>query len=187
MVSYCATLLTKLSASCSDKPKKKKSSKKSRTGSEAAQFDQKTIQEFKEAFGIMDQDKDGVISKSDLRDLYAQMGSVASDSQIENMLKEAPGPINFTVFLTLFGERLTGTDPESTIIGAFQMFDKTDSGQITEETLLKILNNKRGEPFSQEEIDAMYKGKPPISGGKVDYKAFAHLITTGAQEELASV
>uniref|UniRef100_A0A915E7F0 Uncharacterized protein n=1 Tax=Ditylenchus dipsaci TaxID=166011 RepID=A0A915E7F0_9BILA len=30
----------------------------------------------------------------------------------------------------------------------------------------------------------MYKGKPPISGGKVDYKAFAHQITTGAQEEL---
>lgn len=88
--------------------KAKKKSKKSRTGSEAAQFDQKTIQEFKEAFGIMDQNKDGVIDKSDLRDLYAQMGSVASDSQIDAMLKEAPGPINFTVFLTLFGERLTG-------------------------------------------------------------------------------
>jgi myosin regulatory light chain 12 len=56
----------------------------------------------------MDQDKDGVISKSDLRDLYAMMGTVAGDSQIEKMLGEAPGPINFTVFLTLFGERLTG-------------------------------------------------------------------------------
>lgn len=45
------------------KAAKKKSSKK-RSGSEAAQFDQKTIQEFKEAFGIMDQDKDGVITKA---------------------------------------------------------------------------------------------------------------------------
>lgn len=86
----------------------KKKVRKSRTGSEAAQFDQKTIQEFKEAFGIMDQNKDGVIDKNDLKDLYAMMGSVASDSQIDTMLKEAPGPINFTVFLTLFGERLTG-------------------------------------------------------------------------------
>lgn len=80
---------------------------------------------------------------------------------------------------------VAGTDPEATIIGAFQMFDKTDSGFISEEQLMKILTNKRGEPFSQDEIDAMQKGKPPISGGKVDYKAFAHLITTGAQEELA--
>uniref|UniRef100_A0A914RYK0 Myosin regulatory light chain n=1 Tax=Parascaris equorum TaxID=6256 RepID=A0A914RYK0_PAREQ len=28
------------------------------------------------------------------------------------MVNEAPGPINFTMFLTLFGEKLTGTDPE---------------------------------------------------------------------------
>ncbi|CAJ0562054.1 unnamed protein product, partial [Mesorhabditis spiculigera] len=33
------------------------------------------------------------------------------------MLKEASGPLNFTTFLTLFGERLTSTDPEATIIG----------------------------------------------------------------------
>jgi Ca2+-binding EF-hand superfamily protein len=167
--------------------KVKKVKKKSRTGSEASTFDQKTIQEFKEAFGIMDQDKDGVISKQDLKDLYATLGAIASDSQIDNMLKEAPGPINFTVFLTLFGERLTGTDPEPTIIGAFQMFDKTDCGQVAEETLLKILKNKRGEPLTEDEIQSMYKGSPPISGGKVDYKAFAHLITTGAAEELAKV
>lgn len=160
---------------------------KKRTGSEAAQFDQKTIQEFKEAFGIMDQDKDGVIDKNDLKNLYAMMGTVASDSQIDSMLKEAPGPINFTVFLTLFGERLTGTDPEATILGAFQMWDKADTGFITEEQLLSVLKNKRGEPLNESEIEAMYKGKPPISGGKVDYKAFARQITTGAQEELAAV
>jgi len=163
---------------------KKKVPRKTRSGSEAAQFDAKTIQEFKEAFGIMDQDKDGVIDKNDLKNLYALIGSVASDSLIDSMLKEAPGPINFTVFLTLFGERLTGTDPEATIIGAFQMFDKADHGFISEEELTKILKNKRGDPLKDDEIDAMYKGKPPISGGKVDYKAFAHQICTGAQEEM---
>ncbi|KAK0407627.1 hypothetical protein QR680_003499 [Steinernema hermaphroditum] len=167
------------------KATKKKSSKK-RSGSEAAQFDQKTIQEFKEAFGIMDQDKDGVISKNDLKDLYASMGQIASDKQIDDMIAEASGPLNFTVFLTLFGERLTGTDPEATIVGAFQMFDKTDSGKISEEQLTKILQNKRGEPLDDDELKAMYKGNPPIEGGQVDYKAFAHLITTGAQEELAN-
>uniref|UniRef100_A0A1I8ECC7 EF-hand domain-containing protein n=2 Tax=Wuchereria bancrofti TaxID=6293 RepID=A0A1I8ECC7_WUCBA len=130
------------------KAAKKKSSKK-KSGSEAAQFDQKTIQEFKEAFGIMDQNKDGIIDKQDLKDLYAMMGQIASDAQIDAMIKEAPGPINFTVFLTLFGEKLTG------------------------------------EPFDDDEIKAMYKGKPPVENGQVDYKAFAHLITTGAAEELA--
>lgn len=45
------------------------------------------------------------------------------------------------------------------------MFDKTDSGFITEESLTKILKNKRGDPLSDSDIEAMYKGKPPISGG----------------------
>ena len=31
------------------------------------------------------------------------------------MMNEAPGPINFTMFLTMFGERLQGTDPEEVI------------------------------------------------------------------------
>lgn len=34
-------------------------------------------------------------------------------------MNEAPGPINFTMFLTLFGERLQGTDPEDVIKNAF--------------------------------------------------------------------
>uniref|UniRef100_A0A0B7BXD7 EF-hand domain-containing protein n=1 Tax=Arion vulgaris TaxID=1028688 RepID=A0A0B7BXD7_9EUPU len=167
------------------KATKKKGTKK-RSGSEATSFDQKTIQEFKEAFGIMDQDKDGVISKNDLKDLYASMGQIASDKQIDDMIKEASGPINFTVFLTLFGERLTGTDPEATIVGAFAMFDKKECGKITEDELLKILKNKRGEPLDDDEIQAMYKGKPPLDAGMVDYKAFAKVITTGAQDELAA-
>lgn len=47
------------------------------------------------------------------------------------MLKEAPGDdgkINFTMFLTLFGERLKGTDPEDVIRNAFQCFDEPGSG-----------------------------------------------------------
>jgi len=145
------------------------------------------IAEFKEVFQIMDQNKDGIIDKSDLKDLYAQMGQVASDSQIDEMLKEADGPLNFAAFLSLFGDRLGGTDPEDTIFGAFQMFDRAKTGFISEADLLKILQNKRyGEPFTEKELDAMHKGKPPIEGGQVDYKAFAHLITTGAQDELAN-
>ena len=160
---------------------------KKRGGSDAmTTFDQKTINEFKEAFTLMDQNKDGVIDKSDLKDLYAMMGQIASDSQLDEMIKEAPGPINFTTFLTLFGERLTGTDPEDTIIGAFKMFDKKDTGFIKEDELKRILTNKKGDPLTDDEIKAMYKGSPPIKDGQVDYKAFARLITTGAQDEMNS-
>lgn len=165
--------------------KAKKAGKK-RSGSDAFQsFDQKTINEFKEAFGIMDQNKDGYIDKGDLKDLYASMGQIPNDKMLDDMIKEAGDKINFTVFLTLFGERLTGTDPEDVIVGAFKMFDPKDTGELKEDELIRILQNKRGDPLTADEIESMYKGKPPIDGGKVDYKAFAKLITTGAQDELS--
>ena len=43
-------------------------------------------------------------------------------------MSEAPGPINFTMFLTMFGERLNGTDPEDVIKNAFACFDKDNTG-----------------------------------------------------------
>lgn len=59
----------------SAKSKLKKAMPQKRSKSDAMQtFDPKQIQEFKEAFTVMDNNKDGIIDKSDLRDLYAMMG-----------------------------------------------------------------------------------------------------------------
>ena len=44
-------------------------------------------------------------------------------------MSDAPGAINFTMFLTLFGERLQGTDPEDVIKNAFGCFD--EENQVT--------------------------------------------------------
>ena len=45
------------------------------------------------------------------------------------MINEAPGAINFTMFLTMFGEKLTGTDPEDVIKNAFGCFDEDGTGR----------------------------------------------------------
>lgn len=47
------------------------------------------------------------------------------------MMNEAPGPINFTMFLTMFGEKLNGTDPEDVIRNAFACFDEEGTGEST--------------------------------------------------------
>ncbi|VDM98517.1 unnamed protein product [Thelazia callipaeda] len=77
-----------------------------------AMFDQAQIQEFKEAFNMIDQNRDGFIDVQDLQDMFASLGKEVNEDFLEKMISEAPGPINFTMFLTLFGEKLTGTDPE---------------------------------------------------------------------------
>lgn len=37
------------------------------------------------------------------------------------------------------------------------MFDKKETGKLKEEDLIKILQNRRGEPLDDDEIKAMYK------------------------------
>lgn len=51
-----------------------------------------------------------------------------TDQYLEAMMAEAPGPINFTMFLTMFGEKLNGTDPEDVIKNAFACFDEENKG-----------------------------------------------------------
>merc|ERR1711970_420959 len=80
-----------------------------------AMFDQTQIQEFKEAFNMIDQNKDSLIDEDDLANIYASLGKNPTDSELTAMVKQAPGPINFTMFLTMFGEKLNGTDPEDVI------------------------------------------------------------------------
>ncbi|XP_041588395.1 myosin regulatory light polypeptide 9-like [Vulpes lagopus] len=94
-----------------------------------AMFDQSQIQEFKEAFNMIDQNRDGFIDKEDLHDMLASLGKNPTDEYLEGMMSEAPGPINFTMFLTMFGEKLNGTDPEDVIRNAFACFDEEASGQ----------------------------------------------------------
>lgn len=55
----------------------------------------------------------GIIFWNTICDLLWKMISAAGrlnvkNEELEDMVKEAPGPINFTVFLTMFGEKLKG-------------------------------------------------------------------------------
>lgn len=114
-------------------------------------FDMSQIQEFKEAFFMIDQDRDGFISKEDLQDIFASLGKPDCDQMIDSMLSEASGPINFTMFLTLFGIKMNVTDSEEVITNAFSCFDEKGTGFISEENLRHAITTM-GDRFSTEEV-----------------------------------
>lgn len=58
---------------------------------------------------------------------------MCTDAELESMISEAPGPINFTTFLTIFGDRVSGTDDEAVILNAFAQYDEGD-GKCNEDT-----------------------------------------------------
>ncbi|XP_053196650.1 myosin light chain 5-like [Scomber japonicus] len=146
-------------------------------------FEQTQIQEFKEAFTLIDQNRDGFIDKEDLKDTYASLGKLnVKDKELEEMLKEATGPINFTMFLTLFGEKLHGTDPEDTILNAFKMFDPKLTGFIHKDELQKALMTQ-ADKFTSEEVKQMFQSSNIDTSGNLDYKSLCYIITHGEEQE----
>ncbi|XP_021507158.2 myosin regulatory light chain 10 isoform X2 [Meriones unguiculatus] len=146
-------------------------------------FDQSQIQEFKEAFTIMDQNRDGFIDKEDLRDTFAALGRInVKNEELEAMLKGAPGPINFTVFLTMFGEKLKGTDPEETILHAFKVFDTEGKGFVKADVIKEKLMTQ-ADRFSEEEVKQMFAAFPPDVCGNLDYRNLCYVITHGEEKD----
>ncbi|KAM3935555.1 myosin regulatory light chain 10 [Leptodactylus fuscus] len=164
-------------------PKKAKKKVEGAGSNVFSMFDQSQIQEFKEAFTIMDQNRDGFIDKGDLRDTFAALGRInVKSEELDDMVKEAPGPINFTVFLTMFGEKLKGTDPEETILNAFKIFDPDGKGHIKADYIREMLTTQ-ADRFSQEEISQMFNAFPPDVAGNLDYKNLCYVITHGEEKD----
>ncbi|XP_027007005.2 myosin regulatory light chain 2, atrial isoform isoform X1 [Tachysurus fulvidraco] len=171
----------------SDKASKKTAAKRKNTQRASsnvfAMFEQSQIQEFKEAFGCIDQDRDGVIKKSDLKETYAQLGKLnVSDEELDAMLAEGKGPINFTVFLSLFGEKLNGTDPEDTILNAFKLFDPESTGFVKKDEFRRLLMNQ-ADKFTAEEVEQAFSLAPIDVSGNIDYKSLCYIITHGDEKE----
>ncbi|CAG5105138.1 Oidioi.mRNA.OKI2018_I69.chr1.g1868.t1.cds [Oikopleura dioica] len=160
-------------------------------------FEQPQIQEFKEAFGMIDANRDGFIDKEDLRSTYASLGGKSKGvnpgpqlgirdmdmKKLEAMMEEANAQsINFTAFLNMLADKLHGTDPEDVIVSAFKLFDPDGKGVISKQKLDEVLTHT-GERFSAKELESVYSFTTPDADGMVDYKSLCYVITHGQEEE----
>ncbi|XP_040576263.1 myosin regulatory light chain 2 [Lepeophtheirus salmonis] len=157
------------------------SKKAKRSGSNIfALFSQKQIQEFKEAFGIMDTDKDGTISAGDLKAVFSSVGKSVSDGEVSDMLSEAPGPVNFTQLVTLFAEKMAGgTDEDDVILKSFDAFEI--NGKIDAEMFKHSLMTW-GDKFTDSEINDAF-GEFQIEGGQIDSAHLKGLMVAKKEDE----
>lgn len=166
----------------SRKTKKPKKRAQRATSNVFAMFGQDQIQEFKEAFNMIDQNRDGFVDKEDLHDMLASLGKDPTDQYLDEMMAEAPGPINFTMFLTMFGEKLNGTDPEDVIRNAFACFDDSNTGKLNEDYLRELLTTM-GDRFTEDQVEDMFR-EAPIDNqtGDFDYKQFVKILKHGKKD-----
>ncbi|KAN0060595.1 hypothetical protein ACQY0O_007247 [Thecaphora frezii] len=152
-------------------------------------FSPKQIQGFKEAFNMMDQDSDGLITRSDLSVMLQNLGQEPSPALLDSYSTSAlggdhNGSINFTQFLTMFGQHLAELDEAATLKEAFECFDEKDDGWI-ETNELRYWLGEVGDRMSDSEIDRLLSG-PFVdrSGKNFNYKAFVEAIKMSEPAEL---
>ncbi|XP_060871442.1 LOW QUALITY PROTEIN: myosin regulatory light polypeptide 9-like [Metopolophium dirhodum] len=123
-------------------------------------FDRAQIHDFRRAFNLMDQNKDEFLDKNDLHDTLVSLGQDPNVDRLEGIVNEASVPIDFPIFLTLFSERLRGTDPEDVIKNVFKYFDENDESHVD---LLRELLVTMGDRFTDEDADGILIHETPIS------------------------
>merc|ERR1711910_110519 len=117
-------------------------------------FSHSAIQQFKEAFGIMDTNKDGLLSSDDLVAAFGAHGKSIGSGDAQAMLDEVDGPMNFTQMVTLFATKMAGgSDDDDVILASFEAF----------RAQLMTFGNK----FSASEVDDAF-AEFQIDGGMID-------------------
>merc|ERR1711978_309138 len=160
-----------------------KSKKKKSTSNVFSQFEQQQIQEFKEAFQMIDADRNGIITVGDLKATYASLGVRNIDQdELEKMICEAGAPINFTIFLSMLADKLHGTDSEDVILKAFKVFDPENKGTVHKDYIAQVLKTN-ADRFNDDEMTQMFSLAEPNEEGMVDYKALCYTLTHGSSAD----
>ncbi|KAM8895963.1 myosin regulatory light chain 12B-like [Lycaon pictus] len=105
---------------------------------------------------MTDKNRDGFTNKDNLHDMLASLRKNSTDGYLNATIKDALGPVNFTLFLMMFGEKLNGTDPEDVTKNTFSCFDEEAAGTIQEHFLRELLT-ATGDWFPDKEVPELYR------------------------------
>ncbi|XP_078347827.1 neo-calmodulin-like [Oculina patagonica] len=120
-------------------------------------IDKEQLKQLKEAFNLIDQDRDGVISKKDLQTILISLGQKPTDAELRDMLNEVgmPGSVDFARFLSMFASKMGAADPEDLIRNAFTCFDEDCDGYINLEEFKELLMTM-GLRLTEQQVDEVF-------------------------------
>merc|ERR1739848_743625 len=126
-------------------------------GNNEGGFSQEQLDMYKECFKLMDIDKDGTLSKSDLRAAFDNVGKLMDEGELDAMLGEVGGGCNFDNMVKMFQEKMAGgsNDPDDLIVRAFKAYEV--EGKIEAEMFRHALMNF-GDKFNKDEVGLFVAG-----------------------------
>ena len=138
------------------------------------------LQEFKEAFSILDRSGKGKISIAELGDFLRSLGQIdPTDEEIKELISkvdvEKKGAIDFPQFLKLM--ELNNIDSNKETNSAFKLFKSSNNG-ISADEMQKVLQNL-GENLSKQEIIDMINEIEQNNSGVLSFEGFRKMMQGG--------
>merc|ERR1712150_41042 len=144
-------------------------------------FSQEQLDMYKECFKLMDIDKDGTISKNDIRAAFDNVGKLMSEGELDDMLGEVGGACTFDAMIQMFQKKMAGgsNDPDDLIVRAFKAsetddifgeFEVDDDGFLEGKAVIGLFVAGGGEEKKEEEKkeEAPAAEAAPAEGGGDD-------------------
>jgi len=140
-------------------------------------FSAEMVENFKEAFSLFDKEHKSVIDVKALGRVMRAVGLDPSDNELKNMITEVDGSgknaVDFAEFMKMMSKG--GADTAKEIKEAFAIFNASGSGAITKPEL-KMIMDKLGEKYSENDLDEMIKVIDSSKSGKVSFKDFEKCV-----------
>merc|ERR1711990_59517 len=148
-------------------------------GNNEGGFSQEQIDMYKECFKLMDVDKDGTLSKNDLRAAFDNVGKLMDESELDSMLGEVGGSCTFDAMVKMFQEKMAGgtNDPDDLIVRAFKAYEvvkEEDGKKAIEAEMFRHALTHFGDVFNKAEVDDV---------GYIESKVVIGLFVAGGGEE----
>ena len=136
------------------------------------------IQEFRQAFDIIDRNGDGAITTDDLATVMRAIGQSPTSNELTDMIREVDADgndtIDFTEFLALMSRQMRQSDIDDELREAFRVFDRDNDGFIVPQDLRTLLISL-GLDSSVEVIRRMINEADRNRDGKIDFNEFRAL------------
>merc|ERR1712223_551685 len=157
-------------------------------GNNEGGFSQGQIDMYKECFKLMDVDKDGTLSKNDLRAAFDNVGKLMDESELDSMLGEVGGSCTFDAMVKTFQEKMAGgtNDPDDLIVRAFKAYEvvkEEDGNKAIEAEMFRHALTHFGDVFSKAEVDDVFNEFEVDDDGYIESKVVIGLFVAGGGEE----
>ncbi|GMM35014.1 Mlc2 protein [Saccharomycopsis crataegensis] len=91
-----------------------------------SQLSQEQISVLRDAFSLIDDDNDGIISNEDLKKAYKLINKEITDENAEKMFSEVQDPLAFGGFLSSLAGKLGDLSNKDELTAAFEVFSNTE-------------------------------------------------------------